>query len=127
MLPYNKKLKPFSRKLRSSMTDAEIALWAKLRRKQLYDLQFYRQKPLGRFIVDFYSPSAGLIIEIDGGQHYTDEGVLRDSFRDAEFSKMGLSVLRFSNLDVLGNINGVIAEIVQYLEAKLINIEMKSP
>ena len=69
MLPYNKKLKARSRELRSSMTDAEIALWVKLRRKQLHGLQFYRQKPLGKFIVDFYCPAAQLVIEIDGGQH----------------------------------------------------------
>ncbi len=109
------------------MTDAELALWAKLRRKQLYNLQFYRQKPLGQFIVDFYCPSVRLAIEIDGGQHYTVEGASRDSSRDADLSKMGLCVLRFSNLDVLGNIDGVIAEIVQYLEAELGKRETKSP
>jgi very-short-patch-repair endonuclease len=64
MLPYNKGLKLLSRKLRSQMTDAETALWSKLRRKQLHNLQFYRQKPLGRFIVDFYCPTARLVIEI---------------------------------------------------------------
>ena len=56
------------------MTDAEILLWHKLRRKQLFGLQFFRQKPLGNYIVDFYCPSARLVIEIDGGQHYTEEG-----------------------------------------------------
>ena len=127
MLPYNKKLKPLSRELRSKMTDAEIALWAQLRRKQLKNLQFYRQKPLGQFIVDFYCPRAHLVVEIDGGQHYTEEGVLSDSVRDAELSKMGLCVLRFSNLDVLNNIDGVIAEIVRYLEAALSKRETKSP
>jgi len=109
------------------MTDAEIALWTRLRRKQLYNLQFYRQKPLANFIVDFYCPSARLVIEIDGGQHYTDEGVLSDSLRDAELSTMGLCVLRFSNLDVLGNLDGVIAEIVRYLEAELGERKTKSP
>ena len=127
MLPYNRKLKPLSRGLRSRMTDAEIALWTRLRRKQLYNLQFYRQKPLANFIVDFYCPSARLVIEIDGGQHYTDEGVLSDSLRDAELSTMGLCVLRFSNLDVLGNLDGVIAEIVRYLEAELGERKTKSP
>ena len=109
------------------MTDAEVALWGKLRRKQLYNLPFYRQKPLGQFIVDFYCPSAGLVIEIDGGQHYTDEGVSRDVLRDVELSKMGLRVLRFSNLDVLCNMDGVIAEIVRYLEAEPAKRETKSP
>lgn len=127
MLPYNKKLKAHSRQLRSSMTDAEIFLWSKLRRKQLHGLQFYRQKPLGNSIVDFYCPSARLVIEIDGGQHYTEEGQTQDSRRDAYLNEMGLCVLRFSNFEVLGNMDGVIAEIVQYLEAELVKRETKSP
>ena len=116
MLPYNKKLKAHSQKLRSSMTDAEILLWQKLRRKQLSGLQFYRQKPLGNYIVDFYCPSARLVIEIDVGQHYTEQGQSQDSKRDAYLNELGLSVLRFSNLDVLGNLDGVITEIVQHLD-----------
>lgn len=116
MLPYDKKLKAHSRELRSSMTDAEIALWAKLRRKQLHGLQFYRQKPLGNFIVDFYCPAAQLVIEIDGGQHYEETGMIRDGLRDGYLESLGLYVLRFSNLDVLGNIDGVIAAIVEHLE-----------
>ena len=118
MLPYNKKLKARSRKLRSSMTDAEIALWVKLRRKQLHGLQFYRQKPLGNFIVDFYCPTAQLIIEIDGGQHYEEEGRFRDGLRDGYLESLGLRVLRFSNLDVLKNVDGVIAVILEYLETR---------
>jgi very-short-patch-repair endonuclease len=127
MLPYNSKLKTLSRELRSSMTDAEISLWSKLRRKQLYGLQFYRQKPLGNHIVDFYCPSAQLVIEIDGGQHYTEEGQAQDSRRDVFLNDIGLSVLRFSNLDVLGNLDGVIAEIVRHLEKELGERKTKSP
>jgi len=109
------------------MTDAEISLWSKLRRKQLHGLQFYRQKTLGNFIVDLYCPSARLVIEIDGGQHYTEEGQAQDSRRDAYLNDMGLSVLRFSNLDVLGNMDGVIAEIVRHLEKESGKRETKSP
>jgi len=107
--------------------DAEILLWSKLRRKQIYGLQFYRQKPLGNFIVDFYCPAARLVIEIDGGQHYTEEGKAQDSRRNAYLNDIGLSVLRFSNLDVLGNMDGVITEIVLYLEEKCDKRETKSP
>ena len=113
MLPYDRKLKSRSQELRLKMTDAEIALWAKLRRKQLYGLQFYRQKPLGRFIVDFYCPSACLVIELDGGQHYTEQGVSNDSLRDAELGRLGLNVLRFSNLDVLENMDAVVDAFVE--------------
>lgn len=55
------------------MTDAEQLLWSRLRRKQILGLQFYRQKPLLNYIVDFYCPSANLVIECDGGQCFTDE------------------------------------------------------
>ena len=127
MLPYDKKLKSRSRELRSRMTDAEIALWSKLRRKQLYGRQFYRQKPIGHYIVDFYCPSAHLVIELDGGQHHTEVGVSSDSLRDSELRRIGLNVLRFSNLDVLCNMDGVIAMIVQYLETEISRTTTKSP
>lgn len=123
MLPYNKELKAHSRKLRSSMTDAEIALWGKLRRKQLHGLQFYRQKPLGNFIVDFYCPAAKLVIEIDGGQHYQEDGRIRDGLRDGYLESLGLRVLRFSNLDVLTNVDGVITAIVQHLETVVVQLK----
>jgi very-short-patch-repair endonuclease len=98
------------------MTDAEIALWVKLRRKQLHGLQFYRQKPLGNFIVDFYCPAARLVIEIDGGQHYQEHGRIRDGLRDGYLENLGIRVLRFSNRDVLKNMGGVTAVIIEYLE-----------
>jgi very-short-patch-repair endonuclease len=126
MLPYNKKLKALSQKLRSSMTDAEFALWLKLRRKQLRGLQFYRQKPLGSFIVDFYCPIARLVIEIDGGQHYEVDGRNRDGLRDGYLQSLGLCVLRFSNLDVLKNIDGVIAAINEYLETVFDQVKTNS-
>ena len=93
----------------------------------MHGLPFYRQKPLGNFIVDFYCPAARLIIEIDGGQHYSKQGQEQDSRRDAYLSDMSLSVLRFSNLDVLGNIDGVIAEIIRHLENRGDKRETKSP
>ena len=74
MQPYNKSLKLPSRNLRSNMTDAEQWLWQRLRRKQILGLQFYRQKPILNFIVDFYCSAAKLVIECDGGQHYTEDG-----------------------------------------------------
>ncbi len=101
------------------MTEAEIALWNKLRRKQLCNLQFYRQKPLGQYIVDFYCPRAKLVIELDGGQHYSDEGAKKDALRDAELRELGLSVLRFSNHDVLKNIDGVVGTVARCLESEL--------
>jgi very-short-patch-repair endonuclease len=116
MLPYNKKLKRRARELRSRMTDAEVFLWSKLRRKQLYGLTFCRQKTIGNYIVDFYCLGVELVIEVDGGQHYLEEGALRDAQRDRYLRGLGLMVLRFSNTDVLKNIDGVIGAIVQAIE-----------
>jgi very-short-patch-repair endonuclease len=92
MLLYNTKLKNYSQDLRKNMTDAERLLWSKLRRKQLKGLQIYRQRIIGNYIVDFYCPMANLIIEIDGGQHYTDKGTYEDKIR------MELSKRIFKNL-----------------------------
>lgn len=108
------------------MTDAENALWLKLRRKQIHGLQFYRQKPLGNFIVDFYCPAAHLVIEIDGGQHYEEAGMIRDRLRDSYLASLGLDVLRFSNGDVLVNMDGVLAAIVEHLETVFDSVKIKS-
>ena len=66
MLPYNTNLKQASQKLRREMTDAERRLWSRLRAKQILGVQFYRQKPVGNYIVDFYAPAANLVVEVDG-------------------------------------------------------------
>lgn len=65
MQPYKSTLKLFARNLRNNMTDAEQLLWSKLRRKQILGVQFYRQKPLANYIVDFYCAAANLVIELD--------------------------------------------------------------
>ena len=108
MLYYNKKLKGYSRQLRKNMTEAEQLLWSKVRRKRLKDHQFYRQKIIGNYIVDFYCPKAKLIIEVDGGQHYSDEGIIKDRVRDNYMRGQGLRVLRFSAREVFVNLEGVI-------------------
>ena len=110
---YNKNLKPLAAELRKNMTDAERLVWSKVRRKQLRGLQFYKQKILGEYIVDFYCHEANLVIEIDGGQHYTDEKIQSDKIRDKNLNRQGLTVLRYSNLDVLQNIDGVLEDIYQ--------------
>jgi very-short-patch-repair endonuclease len=100
-LAYEGKLKDFSRELRTHMTDAEKILWLKLRRKQLKGYQFYRQKIIGDYIVDFYCLGARLIIEVDGGQHYGPEEMAKDRVRDESLRNQGLEVLRFSDRAVL--------------------------
>ena len=97
------------------MTEAEKLLWSKLRGKQPKGCQFYRQKIIGNYIVDFYCAKANLVIEVDGGQHYTDSGKKSDEIRDNYLRQTGLRVLRFSDIDVLQNIDGGIEGIFQYL------------
>jgi len=115
MLRYNKKLKKYAKNLRKNMTDAERLLWSKIRCKQLKNYQFYRQKPIGDYIVDFYSPKAKLVIEVDGGQHYNIDGKQKDEIRDRYMKQMGLKVLRFSDVEVFNNIDGVIEIIWRFL------------
>ncbi|MFH1259868.1 MAG: endonuclease domain-containing protein [Elusimicrobiota bacterium] len=111
MLSYDNRLKKHSRQLRKNMTDAEALLWSKIRGKQLKSYQFYRQKPIGNFIVDFYCPKRNLIIELDGGQHYTEEGKAKDNDRDKYLEGAGLRVLRFSDREIFENIRGVLEKI----------------
>ena len=93
------------------MTDAEKILWQKFWCKQLKGHSFYRQKAIGTYIVDFFCPKANLVIELDGGQHYTDIGKTKDSIRENTLTKMGIKILRFSDRDVFENMSGVIEEI----------------
>jgi len=111
MLSYNKSLKQISRNLRRNMTDAETLLWSKLRGKQLKRYQFYRQKIIGNYIVDFYCPKSKLVIEVDGGQHYSAEGKEKDKRRDDYMTREEITVLRFSDREVLGNLDAVLEKI----------------
>lgn len=83
------------------MTDAEHRLWFRLRRKQLDGIPCYRQKPIGPYIVDFYLPAFGLVIEVDGSQHATERGTTVDRVRTAYLQSVGLKVVRFDNRQVL--------------------------
>jgi very-short-patch-repair endonuclease len=90
MLPCNEELKTFARDLRKNMTDAERLIWSRLRRRQIKGRQFYRQRIIGDYIVDFYCPASNLVIEIDGGQHGSPEGIEKDKVRDDYLEGLGL-------------------------------------
>ncbi len=81
MLKYNPRLKTTARSLRAGLTDAEQRLWGRLRRKQISGVQFYRQKPIGNYIVDFYTPAARLVVEVDGSHHFELAQVRHDRQR----------------------------------------------
>lgn len=116
MLKYSPKLRERSRTLRKKMTDSEQYLWRYLRRKHLLNIQFYRQKPIGQYIVDFYAPSVKLVIEVDGSQHYESMAERYDKKRTQFLEKQGLKVLRFTNLEVLQCIESVLEVIMEVIE-----------
>jgi len=104
------------------LTDAEQALWQKVRRKQIQGVQFYRQKPLLDFIVDFYCSKAQLVIELDGGQHFEPEYLQKDIERDKALNELGLKVLRIDNHQVLTEMDVVLSVIDRVVEERLNNI-----
>ena len=119
MKRYNERLKRHARELRGSMTDAEEALWYCLRRKQIHGVQFYRQKPLFEFIVDFYCAKAQLVIELDGSQHREPELLKKDRLRDVRLISEGLQVLRFDNRQVLLEMERVLTIIGEVVASRL--------
>ena len=84
-----------------------------------HHLQFYRQKPILNFIVDFYCPAANLVIECDGSQHYTIDGLAADRIRDEALAQLELNVLRFDNGQILTEIDGVIELIFQTAQSRI--------
>jgi very-short-patch-repair endonuclease len=108
-----------SRHLRRNQTDAEKKLWNVLRNRNLNDAKFRRQFPIDNYILDFYSPEYKLCIEADGGQHYTNEGEQRDAARTEVLSRLGVQVLRFSDRDILNNMEGVCEVIQKAIEERM--------
>ena len=116
MLPYDPRLKGHARSLRARLTEAEQRLWARLRRKQIHGVQFYRQKPIGHYIADFYAPAVRLIVEVDGSQHLDRSQAEHDRRRTAYLEQQGLRVLRFTDRQVLLELNSVVEEIFRAME-----------
>ena len=98
-----------ARRLRRDMTPHERKLWFLFLRK--YPVKIYKQRIIGKFIVDFYCASAKLVIELDGSQHYETQGIAYDTERSSYLEALGLKVLRFSNQDVDRNFQGVCTQI----------------
>ena len=110
----NRELVGLARNLRNNMTKEERHLW--------YDFlktlpqTFNRQEIIGNYIVDFYCSEKKIVIELDGSQHYEDKGAKADRERDSVLSSLGLTVLRYSNLDVNSNFAGVCEDILLHLK-----------
>ena len=103
-----------ARELRKNMTKQETALWNFLKR---HHLKFYRQRPICGYIVDFYCRKLRLVIEVDGNQHYTPEAMEYDRIRTEYMNSLGLTVIRFSNIEVDNNFSGVCAAIEKFAES----------
>ena len=103
-----------AKSLRTTSTDAEIKLWYHLRAKRLAGLKFRRQHPIPPYIADFFCPAKGLIVELDGDTH----GPVQDRRRDARLRERGFETLRFINLDMSENIDGVVAVILAALQRR---------
>ena len=105
------KLRTNARALRRNSTDAERILWSQLRDHRLNGAGFRRQVPIENYIADFICHTAKLVIELDGGQHFSDRGEQADAARSAVIEAKGFRVLRFSNHDVMTNRAGVLETI----------------
>ena len=110
---HNKQLVPLARQLRKEMTKKERHLWYDFLRN--YPVRFSRQKILGRYIADFYSTEAKLVIELDGSQHYEDSNMEKDAARTAVLQEYGLSVIRIPNNEINRNFRGV----CEYIDATI--------
>jgi very-short-patch-repair endonuclease len=120
MLRYNAALKKRARILRSHMTDSEQRLWSRLRRKQIGVVQFYRQKSIGNYVVDFYAPTARLVVEVDGAHHFEPKQADRDRRRTAYLQDQGLRVVRFTDIEVLKQLDAVVEEVSRLVMANKI-------
>ena len=107
-------LKEHRRNLRKKMTRAESALWLMIKGKQLGE-RFLRQYSIDNYIVDFYCPKYKLAIELDGENHFTEDGMERDAKRDKHLKWRGINVLRFENFEILEFPQRTLDEIRRYL------------
>ncbi len=113
---FNQKNRKNSRRqLRSQMTKAETALWYRIRNNQL-GYKFRRQHGIGNYIVDFYCPELKLIVEIDGDVHFYEKNILADKEREKYFKSLGLKIMRYTNLDVIRNIDNVLEDLKKIVD-----------
>ena len=112
----NPNLKGLSTALRKNQTKEEKHLWYDFLRQ--YPVRFNRQKVLGPYIVDFYCASAKLVIELDGSQHYSEKGSDEDQIRDRYLNRLGIKVVRYSNLEINREFEAVCMDIVEHVKKR---------
>ena len=109
----NTKLTPNAQRLRRDMTKEEKHLWYDF--LKLLPLTVNRQKVIENYIVDFYIAEAQIVIELDGSQHYKEEGIQKDKIRDERLKSLGFKVLRYTNLDINWRFKEVCADIENHI------------
>ena len=117
---YNKNLQPYANRLRKEMTKAEACLWKYvLRAGKMKGFQFRRQRPALKYIADFMCKELMLIIEVDGITHHSEEAIKKDEFRQNVLEEAGFTVLRFTDEEVLNNIQFVHSYLEDWIEKKI--------
>ena len=115
IIPYNPNLKEFARQLRNNSTKAEVILWQKLKNKQMYGYDFHRQKPIGNYIIDFFCQELMLAIEVDGYSHQLEEVYDKDIIKTQKLNQLGISLLRFTDNEVLKDTFNVLLAIENFI------------
>lgn len=113
MFPYKKDYKENAQSLRKNMTPEEKHIWYDFFKKLPVTVK--RQKTIENYIVDFYIPSAKVVVEIDGAQHYDPGNRLKDSARDTRLKELGITVLRYTNFDIKNRFQGVASDILKHV------------
>ena len=116
---HNPKLTGISKTLRKNMTKEERHLWYDFLKTLPQTVN--RQKVIGEYVVDFYCASAKMVIELDGSQHYEVKGLESDRKRDAYLKELGITVLRYSNLDIHKNFEGVCEDILKHINTSSVS------
>ena len=118
IIHYNPKLKALAAHLRSQGTKSEIILWNQLKGSQVNGFRFIRQKPIGDYIVDFYCKEVGLVIELDGLSHQSNEVMELDERKQSYLESIGLKVIRFEDEDVIRDLPNVM-RVIEYTALSL--------
>ncbi len=114
-ITYNPKLKELARQLRNNSTKSEIRIWQKLKRNQMYRYDFHRQKPIDHYIVDFFCNKLQLVIECDGYSHEILVVWKKDVKKTKRLNELGVRVLRFSDYQIMNDMDNVLRAIEDYI------------
>lgn len=112
---YNPKLKELARQLRNNATKSEIKLWKLLKGKKMYGYDFHRQKPIDNYIVDFFCNKLTLAIECDGYSHQLLDVWKKDQLKTKRLNELEIHVLRFSDFEIMNDIDNVVRAIEDYI------------